>query len=445
MGILMKLGRKILVSTLSVTFLLSIGLNVLFLMQGGKSAHAGKLGLSLFGELTVVREVLQYIRKQFVDPKKVEKENLIYGAVEGMLSKLGDPYSRFMPPRDYNEMQIETQGSFGGLGIIIGQKGNRIVVISPLINTPAYKAGMAAGDQIVKVDDQSIKGKNVNDVAQVLRGKKGTKVKVTVYREGQKKLLDFVITRDSIHVPSVSSKMLDDGIGYIYLSSFIKTSDQDVDERIRQLRKQGMKGLVLDLRHNPGGLLEAAVKVGRLFLPKGDVIVSVKDNADNEMKYASFGSDHGRFPLVVLVDQGSASASEILAGAVRDHKRGILVGKKTFGKGSVQTVLPLSDNSALALTTAYYYTPSGTLIHNKGLTPDIEVDLPEMTQEQILKLRVERGKFLATAPPSKDEPMDKPDMEFLRKFDTQFQRAVEILKNSSVVQDRVGGAGSSSE
>ncbi|MBI4866203.1 MAG: S41 family peptidase [Candidatus Wallbacteria bacterium] len=434
----MRIVRRFFIPTLAVALGFSLAINLFFLREAGRTVEAGRLGLTLFGDLALVQEVLDHVRKQFVEPKKAEGEKVIYGAIEGMLAKLGDPYSRFMPPVAYNEMKIETQGSFGGLGLIIGQKEVRIVVISPLVNTPAYRAGIEAGDEIVKVDNEPVKGKNVNDVANLLRGKVGTKVHVSIFREGDKKLREYDIVREVIKVPSISSRMLEGNIGYIYLAQFIQTSGEDLDKRITEFLQLGMKGLILDLRHNPGGLLEAAVAVSRLFLPKGATVVTVRDNANNETRYASFGSTHPAFPLVVLIDNGSASASEITAGAMRDHKRGILIGTKSFGKGSVQTVLELSDKSALALTTAYYYTPSGTLIHNRGLQPDVEVNLPQMTEAEVRQLREERSKFLDDTPPGKGKDRKSFDMEVLKKFDTQLQRAVDVLLSSQIFQQQVG-------
>ncbi|MBI4872936.1 MAG: S41 family peptidase [Candidatus Riflebacteria bacterium] len=429
----MRITRKLVISTVVTAFALSVGLNVFFLAGNCNEVYAGKLGLTLFGKLALVQEVLDHVTRQYVEPEKVKEDKLIYGAVEGLLVKLGDPYSRFMDPSVFKEMQIETKGAFGGLGLIIGQKENRILVISPLVGTPAFRAGIESNDEIVKVDTEPVKGKTVSDVANLLRGKIGTKVHVTLYREGNKKLLEFDIVREEIKVPSVSSRMLDGKLGYIYLSQFIATSGADVEKRLEAFEKDGMRGLILDLRHNPGGLLEAAVAVSSAFVTRGATVVSVKDNGGNEMRHASTGSSHPPFPLVVLVDGGSASASEITAGAVRDHKRGILIGSKSFGKGSVQTVLPLSDGSALALTTAYYYTPAGTLIHNRGLQPDIEVALPQMNEDEIRKLRDERTKFLDDTPPQPGKPPKPPiDFEFLRKYDTQLQRAIDVLVSSEV-------------
>ena len=433
----MRIARKLFISTLAVAVVASLGLNVLWL-SGGAQAQAGKLSLTVFGELALVQEVLDYVRKQYVEPKKTTENKLVYGAIEGLLGKLGDPYTRFMPPEGFKEMQIETRGSFGGLGIIIGQKETRILVISPLVNTPAFRAGVESNDEIVKIDNEPVKGKTVSDVANLLRGKIGTKVHVTMYRESQKKLVEFDFVREEILVPSVSSRMLDGKIGYIYLSQFIQTSGDDVEKRVTEFEKQGMKGLILDLRHNPGGLLEAAVAVCRVLLPKGSTIVSVKDNAGNETKYVSFGSAHKPFPLAVLIDGGSASASEITAGAVKDHRRGILICQKSFGKGSVQTVLPLSDGSALALTTAYYYTPAGTLIHNRGLQPDVQVDLPQMNEEQVRKLREQRTRFLDDSTPQAGKPAKPPvDLEFLLKADSQLQRAIDVLMSSEVFLDQI--------
>ncbi|MBI4864609.1 MAG: S41 family peptidase [Candidatus Riflebacteria bacterium] len=429
----MQRSNKVIISTAMVVLVCSFALNLVLINASSDQAFAGRISIS-FDELNLVKDALTCIRSNYVDTAQLEKANLLHGAIEGMIAKLEDPYSRFMPPKNYKDMQEDTRGSFGGLGMMLGEKNKRLTVISPIVDTPAYRAGILAGDFIVKVDDKDVSGMPVEDVVKILRGVPGTKVKVSIYREGLKNLLDFVLTREEIKVPSVRAQMIDKEIGYAYLPSFSQPVGRDLDAAIAKFLERGMKAFILDLRHNPGGLLEAAVNVGRIFLPSGR-IVSVKARTGDETPYTTSGSKYPSFPLIVLIDRGSASASEIVAGAIKDHKRGILLGEKSFGKGSVQTVMPMADGSAMALTTARYYTPGGTCIHNVGIQPDIKIELPTLTPEQAKEFRDERTKFMNESLGGFDPT--RTTFMHVSKFDVQLTHAVDILKSSSVFHQKL--------
>jgi carboxyl-terminal processing protease len=333
-----------------------------------------------YEKLKILSEVLYLIQTNYVED--VNSQDLIYGAINGMLKVL-DPHSSFMPPDVYQEMQVETKGSFGGLGIQIGIKDNLLTVIAPIEDTPAYRAGIEAGDKIVKIEDKSTKDMTLMDAVKMLRGPKGTKVTISILREGFEKPKEFVMTRDIIEIKSVIWKVIDGNIGYVKLRQFQENTADELEIALDKLEEASIKAMILDLRNDPGGLLNAAVDVADKFLEKGKLIVYTKGRAKNQdMRFvARQGATHPYHPLIVLVNHGSASASEIVAGAIQDHGRGLLMGTKTFGKGSVQSVVPLSDNSGLRLTTAKYYTPSGRTIHEKGIVPDVIVELPKSGQE----------------------------------------------------------------
>lgn len=358
----------------------------LLLLAFSQSASASSTNLTYFKSLDLIRKVLELIKSDYVE-ENIDEQKLIYGAIEGMLKKLDDPYTRFMEPKSFKEMQVETQGEFGGLGIVISIKDRMLTVISPIDDTPAARAGVLAGDMIIKIDGKDVIDIALHDAVKLLRGPVGSKVIISVLREGEKDSRDFELEREIIKLPSVKYWVISPNVGYIRLTQFIQTSSEDLEKAMIDLEKNGAKSIILDLRNNPGGLLTAAVEVGRKFIPKGD-IVSIKGRDGEENTYSSFFKYHPILPLIVLINEGSASASEIVAGAIKDNKRGLLLGKKSFGKGSVQTVISLNDGSAMALTTALYYTPSGVNIHKSGIMPDIEVELPkldESKQEEIRK------------------------------------------------------------
>src|SRR5512136_2409356 len=360
----------------------------------GRSQKVSALPNSMYEDLKVFTDVIGYIQKDYVEETK--SKDLIYGAIKGMLETL-DPHSAFMPPNMYKEMQEETKGRFEGLGIEITVKDGILTVVSPIEDTPAFKAGILAEDQILKINGELTKNLNLLESVKRLRGPKGTKVTITIMREGLAKPKDFTLTRDVIPIRSVRYELLEKQYGYIRLSQFQEKTEGEFDKALKALEgdsKGSMKGLILDLRNNPGGLLDQAVKVADRFIDSGLIVSMEGRREDQKMKfYAHAQGTIPRIPLVVLVNGGSASASEIVAGAIQDHGRGILVGTQTFGKGSVQTIFPLKDGSGLRLTTARYYTPNGRSIQAKGIVPDIVVkpSRPEEEKEAVVpKLPTER-------------------------------------------------------
>lgn len=324
-----------------------------------------------YEELRTFSEVLAQIQKHYVDETK--PKDLVQGAIRGMLATL-DPHSAFMTPDMYKEMQVETKGEFGGVGIQIGIKENRLAVIAPIEGTPAFRAGIKAGDYITKVNDDPTKDLTLMDAVQKMRGPKGTKVNLTVQREGTEGPLVFTLVRDTIKIESVKSKVIDETIGYVRLSQFQESTGKDLGRVIKDFRQQKLQGTILDLRNNPGGLLTSAVDVTEQFVGNGKLIVYTKSREGKKDEWFSKNKEQlDEAPMIVMVNEGSASASEIVAGALQDWERALIVGATTFGKGSVQTILPLSDGSGLRLTTAKYYTPKGRSIQSTGITPDIVV------------------------------------------------------------------------
>ena len=323
-----------------------------------------------YEELKTFSEVLTQVQKSYVDETKVK--DLVQGAIRGMLSTL-DPHSAYMTADMYKEMQVETKGEFGGVGIQIGVKENRLAVIAPIEGTPAYRAGVKSGDFITKVNDETTKDLTLMDAVQKMRGPKGSKVNLTIQREGTPDPLQFTLIRDTIKIESVKSKVLDN-IGYVRLTQFQESTGRDLSKVLKQFKDQKLQSTILDLRNNPGGLLTSAVEVSEQFLPGGKLVVYTKGRESKKDEWISKGKDQmDDSPMIVLVNEGSASASEIVAGALQDYGRAVIVGTTSFGKGSVQTILPLGDGSGLRLTTAKYYTPKGRSIQSTGITPDIVV------------------------------------------------------------------------
>jgi carboxyl-terminal processing protease len=411
------------------------------LVGAGRSQKVSALSNSMYEDLKVFTDVIGYIQKDYVEETK--SKDLIYGAIKGMLETL-DPHSAFMPPNMYKEMQEETKGRFEGLGIEITIKDGILTVVSPIEDTPAFKAGILAGDQIIKIDGDSTKNFTLMDSVRRLRGPRGSKVTITIMREGFTKPKEFALVRDVIPVRSVRHELLDKNYGYIRLSQFQEKTDGEFEKAMKALdeeSKGALKGLILDLRNNPGGLLDQAVKISDRFIDSG-LIVSVEGRKeDQKIKfYAHPGGQVSRYPLVVLVNGGSASGAEIVAGAIQDHGRGILLGTQTFGKGSVQTIIPLKDGSGLRLTTARYYTPNGRSIQAKGIVPDFIVKLsrPEEEKEAILPklpsekdlerhlIDVEKGAAKEKEKPKKEEAKEK------KPVDNQLERALELLKSWEV-------------
>ncbi len=333
-----------------------------------------------YEELETFANVLAIVQKNYVEP--VTTKRLVDGAITGMLASL-DPHSAYLTPELYRDLEVETRGSFGGLGIEITIKNGTLTVMSPIDDTPAYKAGIKAGDEIIKINDDFTKDMTLNQAVERMRGPRGSKIKLTLHRTGVPELFAVSMTREVIKIPSVKAKNLEDGFGYVRVSTFQESTDDAVDKAVDDLQKSDhgtVKGLVLDLRDNPGGLLNQAVKVSDEFLDGGLIVYTQGRSENQQQKYFSHRkSDWVAYPMVVLVNGGSASASEIVAGALQDQKRAVLVGTQTFGKGSVQTILPLDDHSALRLTTARYFTPNGRSIQAVGITPDVDIDNPKPT------------------------------------------------------------------
>jgi len=324
-----------------------------------------------YEELKTFSEVLTQIQKHYVE--EVKPKDLVQGAIRGMLATL-DPHSAYMTPEMFKEIQVETKGEFGGVGIQIGIKDNRLAVIAPIEGTPAQKAGIRAGDFIIKVNEETTKDLTLMDAVQRMRGPKGTKVSLTIQRDGTPDPLVFTMTRDIIKIESVKSKVLDNNIAYVRLTQFQESTARDLSRALKQFREQKLSSTILDLRNNPGGLLTSSVEVSEQFVGPGKLIVYIKGREGRKDEYLSRAKDQlEEYPMIVLVNEGSASASEIVAGALQDWWRAVVIGTTTFGKGSVQTILPLADGSGLRLTTALYYTPKGRSIQATGITPDIVV------------------------------------------------------------------------
>jgi carboxyl-terminal processing protease len=418
------------------------------LIGSGQSQKVSALSNSTYEDLKVFTDVLGLIQKDYVEETK--SKDLIYGAIKGMLETL-DPHSAFMPPNMYKEMQEETKGRFEGLGIEITIKDTILTVVSPIEGTPAYKAGVLAGDQIVKIDGESTKNFTLMDSVKRLRGPRGTKVTISILREGFTKPKDFTLVREVIPVRSVRHELLEKNYGYIRLSQFQEKTDDEFEKAMKALEEESkgtLRGLILDLRNNPGGLLDQAVKITDRFVESG-LIVSVEGRKeDQKMKfYAHPDGKLAHYPLVVLVNGGSASGAEIVAGALQDQGRGIIVGTQTFGKGSVQTIIPLKDGSGLRLTTARYYTPSGRSIQAKGIVPDIivkpsrseeekEVLTPKLPAERDLErhlMDVEKGV------PKEKEKSKKGEVKEKKPVDSQLERALELLKSWEIFNNIAKG------
>ncbi len=326
-----------------------------------------------YQNLELFQKVLHFVEANYVD--EVKNKDLIHGAIKGMLETL-DPHSNFLPPDVFRDMKVDTSGKFGGLGIEIGMKNGILTVISPIEDTPAWKAGLKPSDRIVKIDSDSTKGLSLVEAVAKMRGKKGTPVTLSIYREGFEKIKEVKIVRDIIKIQSVKMEELEPRYGYVRLTNFNESAAADVKKAIAKLEpKQKLRGLVFDMRMNPGGLLEQAVDVSSLFIDEGVVVSTIGRNRDQkEVKYARKGSARKDFPVAILVNSSTASAAEIVAGALQDHHRAIIMGQPTFGKGSVQTVIELGQDLGLKLTIARYYTPSGRSIQEKGVVPDVLLD-----------------------------------------------------------------------
>ena len=400
--------------------LVSALLLVLTLSVGGGVASKGNDQAATYENLRLFTEVLSIVQSQYVD--EVAVKDIIYSAIKGTLRGL-DPHSSFLDAEMYREMQVETSGVFGGLGIEITLRDDVLTVVSPIDGTPAYRVGIQSGDRIVKIEGLTTKDMQLTDAVKRMRGKPGTKIIISIMREGFTEPKDFEITREQIHVQSVRAVLLEPGIEYIRLRQFQEQTAQDMEAALDKFTKNGkIQGLVLDLRNNPGGLLTSAVEVSERFIEAGKLVVYTEGRVRNQnMRFqANAKRVYSDFPIVVLVNQGSASASEIVAGALQDHGRAVVLGTQTFGKGSVQTIIPLSDGSGLRLTTAKYFTPKGRSIHGKGVTPDIIVEVPKVTAAAAPAEQPAPGK------PS-GQTVDTKTQDDLKR-DPQLQRALDLLK-----------------
>ncbi len=416
-----------------------IGLFISFWIGSISFAEKEQPPDNLYKQLELFSDAVSIIRSDYVE--EPPSKDLIYGALKGMLSSL-DPYSQFMEPDMYNEMKIETEGEFGGIGIEITIKDNLLTIISPLDDTPAYNVGLKAGDKIVKIEEEITRDLTLLEAVKKLRGKPGTKVNITVLRESEKKLLDFTITRSIIKIDSIKKvEIIDNDIGYIRLIEFQEKTHKELETSLRDLERKKIKGLILDLRNNPGGLLDSSVEVAKKFLENGKVIVSTKGRVEtqNFMFKSNNKKPHLDYPMVVLINGGSASASEIVAGAIKDHQRGIIMGTKSFGKGSVQTVVPLSDGSAVRLTTSKYFTPNGHSIHGSGIVPDIVVEYKESPKKEDSEDK-ELVVFEELLEEEKDkDPEEKKEKEEEPQYDNQVLSAVDVLKGIIIYGDKSEG------
>ena len=339
---------------------------IVFFTESNSSENEIYKKIDLFGE------VLEKINKDYVD--EIDQSKSMDSAINGLLQSL-DPYSAYMSPEIFNEMQTETSGEFGGLGIEVSMESGVVKVISPIDDTPASKAGIKAGDYIVKIDDIQVQGKSLSEAVDLMRGPVGSGIELTIRRRGEKKALNFNIVREIIEIQSVKSDLLEKNIGYIRLTSFNENSGDQIKKKINELEnKDKVKAYILDLRNNPGGLLSQAIRISDFFLENGEIVSTKSRKASENRKwFAKKGDLTNGKALIVMINYGSASASEIVAGALKDHKRAILLGENSFGKGSVQSIIPLNNNGAIRLTVAKYYLPSGKSISEVGVSPDIEV------------------------------------------------------------------------
>lgn len=399
----------------------------------------------IYPDLELFSDTLSIVHSAYVEPKDIHE--LIYGALKGMLSSL-DPHSQFLDPDEFKDLKVETEGQFGGLGIEITIKDNLLTVITPIEDTPAWKAGIKAGDRIVKIDGELTRDLELSKAVKKLRGKPGTEVKLTILRESESKVLEIKVVRDIIKVKDIKkAQIIEDGIAYVRLIEFRENTVKEFDAALKQLKSQGMNSLILDVRFNPGGLLDVAIDVTSRFVPKGSLVVSTqgRDPASKMEFKSKYNAPILDIPLVVLINEGSASGSEILAGALQDDNRAVIMGAKSFGKGSVQTVIPMKDGSALRLTTSKYFTPSGRSIHNIGIEPDIVVESKIITEKEDDTVEDIFKKLEINDEKPKDKPVKKEekndakkedkDEEFFRK-DNQLLRAIDLIKAIKVYNKR---------
>jgi len=413
-------GKKRIFTYLLILILVtSIATNLLFLHTAFSKVEREKNRDDLYKYLKLFSQVLTLIRDDYVKP--VSSKKLIYGAINGMLKTL-DPYSYLMTPDEYKELEIETKGSFTGIGIEITMKDGVLTVVAPIEDTPAWRAGIKPGDKILKINGKSTKGMSLMEAVKLLRGPKGTKVTLTILRN-DKDIKVITITRDVIPIRSVKYKFVAPHYAYVRITSFQENTPSELEKALNNLeKKEKVKGLILDLRYNPGGLLSSAIKVADEFLNKG-IIVSVKGRTkDSQMVFRAHPNPPGeahKYPIVIIINRGTASAAEILTGALKDNKRAIVIGQRSFGKGRVQSVIPLQDGYAVKLTTAFYYTPNGICIDKIGIKPDIQVPDIDLSQ-------VKNGKLVAK---ENELPLNPFKVWSNPKRDLQVKVALSILKH----------------
>lgn len=414
-----------------------LGINLLIGARAYMQSQAASERREAYRYMRLFAVVLERVHESYVDADKVSYRDLIFNALHGMVSRL-DPHSDFLEPDQFENLRSDTEGQFGGIGIQIGIRNERLTVIAPIEDTPAFKAGLMSGDQIIRIEGQETDGMTLEDAVQLLRGKPGTKVTITIFRPSTGETKTVTMTRAIIRINTVrdingkSEFPVDpDGIGYVRINQFSENTAEELDTALKQLRSNGAKALILDLRDNPGGLLDEAVNVCGRFLEPGSLVVTTEGAHGQVLREYRVpkSSKPVSWPMVILINGGSASASEVVAGCLRDHKRAILVGERTFGKGSVQSVMPLPEGVALRLTTAKYYTPSHRVIHEHGIEPDIVVRLTAQELEAVMVRRVPGG--LETLPPDRRRLL-----ETLK--DRQLARARDLLRGLLILQQRAG-------
>jgi len=422
----MKKNRKV----FSLLILITLTFSGVFAFSKLQSLKAATSDINkTLEQLKILTEVFDYISQNYVSEK--EAQGLIYGAAHGMVRTL-DPFSQFLEPEPHQNMKTDTEGQFGGLGIRIEMRDDWLTVMTPIPDTPAYRAGMLPNDKIIKIEGKSTQGITLQGAVKKLRGKPGTKVTITIVHEGIKEPLDITITREIIKIQSVRYRMMEYKIGYIQLIEFSAKTENDAKKALKKMKKNGMESLVLDLRNNPGGLLNIAVGITKQFLGDNKLVVYTQGRRSKRVEYRSNSrGEYEKIPLVVLVNGGSASGSEIVAGALQDHHRALIVGATTFGKASVQSVIPLSDGSGLRLTTAKYYTPSGRMIMRDketgqgGIGPDIVVKVP---REMEIKIRRQQEKIFSKGKAPKSFVDEKDQV-----IDLALQRAIEFLRAQAIL------------